>query len=65
MEEQRRRNRVNQQRWYYRNGGIPQTDHRRAIVRAAVARYDAKKRAEKAREGTPYAVSMKAGASGD
>lgn len=47
MSEQRRLNREYQRRWYYRNGGRPQDDHRRALVRAAVARHAAKKKAEK------------------
>lgn len=46
-EEQRRLNREAQRRWYYRNGGRVQDDHRRALVRAAVARYAAKKKAER------------------
>lgn len=46
--EKRLRNREYQKRWYYRHGGRVQDDHRRALVAAAVRRYSAKKKAEKA-----------------
>jgi hypothetical protein len=45
--EQRIGNRAKQKRWYYRNGGIVQNERRRAVVRSAVQRHRAKKKAER------------------